>query len=136
MHSTNYHDVFIEVAEDSTADRGIEPPERKSGKTVANLEYDIISQNPYKYTSDDVKFDVHSIRNKISESASKKAKEEYFSKGQPCFRASPLTKSYGWGVHNNPEGRIAIFSVDSKEYKQFLKNKSIGKIKAMRSKRK
>lgn len=136
MHSTNYLDVFIEAAEDSTADSGIEPPERKAGKSVANLEYDIISQNPYKYTSDDVKFEVYSIRYKVPKSASKKAREDYFSKGQPCFRASPLTKSYGWGLHSNSEGKIALFAIDSKEYDQFLKNKSVKKYKAMRSKRK
>jgi len=136
MHSTNYYNAFIEIAEDSSADSGIVPPERKAGKTVANLEYDIISANPYKYTSDDVKFEVHLIRKKISRSAAVKAQEDYFSKGQPCFRASPLTKSYGWGVHSNSDGKIALFSVDSNEYKEFLENKSVEKFKAMRSKRK
>ncbi len=59
----------------------------------------------------------------------------FFSKGQPCFRASPLTKRYGWGVHANAEGKIAIFGVDSAEYQALLIDDSVTKKKAMRSKR-
>jgi hypothetical protein len=39
------------------------------------------------------------------------------------------------GVHNNPEGKIAIFPVESIEYKKLSKDKSLEHVKAMRFKR-
>lgn len=136
MSSTNYFDVFIEVAEDTNATSGVVPPTKGSKKTVANYEYEIISENPYKYTSDDVIFMVYAERNEIPDSKLAQEREQYFSKGRPCFRASPLTKTYGWGVHNNEEGKVAIFGVDSDEYASFTENPDIEKKKAMRSKKK
>ena len=136
MHSTNYYDAFIEVAEDCAAKEGMEPPVRKSGKTVANLEYELISKNPYKFTSDEIKFKVHAVRNDVPKTDYAKEKQRYFSKGQACFRASPLTKNYGWGVHSNSDGKVAIYGIGTKEYEKLRKDKSIKTVKAMRSKRK
>jgi hypothetical protein len=51
------------------------------------------------------------------------------------MRASPLTKQYGWGAHYDEKGRIAIYAVESKEYRRFVKDKNIKKYSAMRSKR-
>ncbi len=133
MHSTNYFDAFIEVAEDTKATEGTVPPIRGTKKSVANYEYELVSKNPYKYTSDDVFFSVYAKRNAIPKN--KKERATFFSKGRPCFRASPLTKTYGWGVHSNAEGKVAIFGVGSKEYLKMLNDKKIIKKKAMRSKR-
>ncbi len=133
MHSTNYTDVFIEVAEDTKATEGIVPPVRGTKKSVANYEYELVFNNPYKYTSDDIFFSVYAKRNEISNN--KKEREAYFSKGRPCFRASPLTKRYGWGLHSNAESKVAIYGLGSKEYNHFIKDKKIVKKKAMRSKR-
>ena len=136
MHSTNYYDVLIEVAEDTTAKSGIVPPIRGTKKTVANYEFELVSKNPYKYTSDDIFFSVYAERNEIPKAKRTQERELFFSKGRPCFRASPLTKTYGWGVHSNKEGRVAIYGVESKEYAGFLKDSKIEKRKAMRSKKK
>jgi len=68
---------------------------------VSNLQYDIAGKNPYKYTSDDVFFRVFAERYELVLLEYKEAREKFFSKGQPCFRASPLTKRYGWGVHSD-----------------------------------
>lgn len=136
MHSTNYFDTFIEVAEDTKAKEGTAPKESGAKKTVANYEYDLVFKNPYKYTSDDVFFMVYAERNEIPKSKQKKARDVFFSKGRPCFRASPLTKTYGWGVHSNSDGRVAIYGLDSREYSKFLKDSKIVKKKAMRSRKK
>lgn len=61
--------------------------------------------------------------------------ESFFSKGQPCLRCSPLAKRYGWGIHHNKDGKVAIFSVDSPEYNKLLVDEKISKTKAMRLKR-
>ena len=95
QHSTNYLDTFIEIAEDCPATRGEVPPLKGDNKTVANLQFDLVSKNPYKYTSDEAFFQVFADRNDLTKTEYKDAREKFFSKGQPCFRASPLTKRYG-----------------------------------------
>lgn len=132
VHTTNYFDTFIEVADDTKASSGTTPPS-KENKTIAEMQFEMITKNPYKFTSDDVFFQVYADRNDLTKAEYKKAREQFFSKGQPCFRASPLTKTYGFGVHSNVEGKIALFGMETKEYQKFLLDKSVKKIKAMKS---
>ncbi len=134
-HSTNYYNTFIEIAEDSPTLIGQKPALRGGNKTVAGYQYEMIKANPYKFTSDEVFFQVHAIRKDIASFEMESAREHYFSKGQPCFRASPLTKRHGWGVHCNKEGKVAIYGRETSEYQNFLDDSSIVKFKAMRSKR-
>ncbi len=136
MHTTNYYNTFIQIAEDCPVTGAEVPPLKGNDKTIANLHFEMAMHNPYKYTSDDIIFHAYAFKNGISGKASlAAAREAFFSKGQACLRASPLTKRYGWGVHSNAEGKIAIYDADSKEYRQFLKDKTIKQLKAMRSKK-
>ena len=135
-YTTNYQNTFIEIAEDCPNNKGEIPPDKKSGKTTANIQYDLISKNPYKYTSDDILFKCYAIKNDIGDTEIKASRDQFFSKGQPCLRASPLTKQYGWGVHYDEKGRIAIYGCETKEYRAFSKNPEIKKLRAMNSKRK
>lgn len=132
-HTTNYYNTFIEIAEDSTAQVGEMPPVKQDAKTVAQMQFDMVANNPYTYTSDDILFQVFADRNDILESEYTQARAAFFSKGQPCFRASPLTKRYGWGVHYNEEGKMAIYGADSVEYKRFVQDKNLKVVKAMKS---
>ena len=135
-HSTNYVNTFIEIAEDCPTKRGEVPPLRGEKKSVANLQFEMLYDNPYRYTSDEVLFTVFAIRKGFRTMEMEEERKKYFSKGQPCFRASPLTKRYGWGVHSDAEGRIAMYGAETDEYQQFVHDASILKTKAMRSKRK
>ena len=134
-HSTNYTNTFIEVSDDCPAAKGEVPPIKGEAKTVANIQFDLISKNPYKYTSDDVLFQVFADRNDLTKQEYKAAREQFFSKRQPCFRASPLTKRYGWGVHNDEEGKIALYALDSPAYQKLTKDKKLKVVKAMKSSR-
>ena len=135
VHTTNYFDTFIQVADDSQAKTGEVPPTKGSEKTVANIQFEIISNQPYQYTSDDVLFQTYATRQGFGKSELAAEREKFFSKGQPCLRASPLTKRYGWGVHSNAEGKVALYSRDSKEYENFSTDDKVETVKAMRSKR-
>ncbi len=136
MHTTNYFNTFIEVAEDCPAKAAEIPPQKGTEKTAANIQFEMIAHHPYQYTSDEVVFQVFAEKNKLKGSTMlKEAREQFFSKGQPCLRASPLTKRYGWGVHSNEKGQVALYALESKEYKTFLKDKECQRVKAMRSKR-
>ena len=132
IHSTNYFDTFIEVAEDTKADFGTIPPSKEK-KTVAEMQYELIAKNPYKFSSDDIFFQVFADRNDLTKAEYEKAREQFFSKGQPCFRASPLTKTYGFGIHSDKNGKVALFGMESNEYQKFLADKNIKKVKAMKS---
>lgn len=134
-HTTNYQNTFIAIADDCPVKEGEIPPQKGDSLTAANIQFEMVLKHPYKYTSDDVLFQVYAEKNRIPKSDMRKAREEFFSKGQPCFRASPLTKRYGWGVHNDKSGKIAIYASGTAEYDKFLKNKSLSVVKAMKSKR-
>jgi len=134
IHTTNYFVTFIEVAEDTKADNGTLPP-AKDKKTVAEMQYVLIVNNPYKYTSDDIFFQIFADRNDLTTAEYKQAREQFFSKGQPCFRASPLTKTYGFGIHSDSNGKVALVGMETDEYQKFLVEEKIKKIKAMKSNR-
>ena len=118
IHSTNYFDTFIEVAEDTKANCGTKPS-TKEIKTVAEMQYEMIIKNPYKFSSDDIFFQLFADRKDLTKSEYKLAREQFFSKGQPCFRASPLTKTYGFGVHSDNSGKVALFGMETSEYQKF-----------------
>ena len=131
VHTTNYFDTFIEVAEDTKVDCGTKPPAKD--KKTAGMQYDLIANNPYGYTSDDILFQVFADRNDLTEADYKQARGQFFSKGQPCFRTSPLTRTYGFGIHSDSNGKIALYGMETEEYQKFLTDTKIRKLKAMKS---
>lgn len=133
MHTTNYHNAFIEVAGDCRAAAGAVPPERAGAKTAARMQYELIAPNPYRYTSDEVLFLGYAVRNGIPEAEMEAEKLRFFSKGQACMRTSDLPRRYGWGLHFDGDGRVALYSADSPEYAQFKNDPSLTHKKAMRS---
>ena len=135
-HTTNYHNIFIEVAEDTKVVCGTVPLSKGDKKTVAALQYELLVNNSYKFLSDDLFFKVYAIRNEVTEEESEMARESFFSKGQPCFRSSPLTKTYGFGVHSDENGKVAIYGMETAQYENFLNDPSIRKVKAMRTSKK
>ncbi|MCP9763254.1 DUF6157 family protein [Lacihabitans soyangensis] len=134
-HTTNYYNTFIEIADDCPTEKAEIPPIKADAKSVANIQFEFINKNPYKFTSDDVLFSVFAERKELLEDELENARKEFFSKGQACFRASPLTKRYGWGLHSNSEGRIALYAAGSEEYERLKNDLSLKKYKAMKSKR-
>ena len=132
VHTTNYFDTFIEVADDTKVNRGTQP-HSKDTKTVAEMQYELIVKNPYKYTSDDIFFQVYADKNDLIKSEYKQAREQFFSKGKPCFRTSPLTKNYGFGIHCDSNGKIALYGMETDEYQQFLLDTKLKKVKTMKS---
>ena len=133
MHSTNYFDTLIQVADDCPVHQSETPKDNASSKTMARLQYELLSQNPYQYSSDDVLFEIFALRNDISKSEYPEAREAFFSKGQPCFRASALCKRYGFGVHANADGQLALCPMESAEYNALNSNDNVKKVKAMRT---
>jgi hypothetical protein len=139
LHTTNCFDTFIRIAEDCPARTGEAPPPRGDSPTVATLQYAMIAQSPYKYSSDDVVFATSAAGRALDAKTTKAqrglAREAFFSKGQACLRASPLGKRFGWGVHADAQGRVAIYAVDSQRYQALAADPDITQVRAMRNKR-
>jgi Family of unknown function (DUF6157) len=133
VHSTNYFNSFIAVADDSPALTGEIPPIKTGAPTVATIQFEMISKQPYEYNSDEVVFEVFALKQDLTRTERPAARLAFFSKGQPCLRASPLTKRYGWGVHFNEEGKMALYGCETKMYKKLAGDKDITQLKAMRS---
>lgn len=134
MHTTNYYDTFIEVAADCPADAAQEPPTSEKA-TVAALHYALIAAEPYARTSDEVIFETYARRAGIADADRDAAWQQFFAKGQPCLRSSPLGKRYGWGTHHDGQGRVAAYPVDSDEYRRLAAESSLAHTRAMRSTR-
>lgn len=117
MHTTNYFDTFIAVAEDSAATASTVPPARAT-PSVAELTFTRIAEKPYGLTSDEVIFGVWADRHAIADADRDDARAQFFSKGQPCLRSSDLGKRYGWGVHADRAGRVALVALGSAEYER------------------
>ena len=134
MHTTNYQATFIEVADDCPTDHAVEPP-AKDEPTIAQLHYALIAEQPYALTSDDVVFETHARRAGIAEGDKEAARVAFFSKGQPCLRSSPLGKRYGWGIHHDADGRVALVPRESAEYGRLASDDGTAHTRAMRSRR-
>ena len=133
VHTTNYINTFIEVADDCPTDHCEIPKPKGNNKTVAEMQFELLVKNPYQFTSDDILFQVFADRNDLATAEHKIARAQFFSKGQPCLRTSPLTKRYGFGVHFDKEGKVAIFGRETEAYEQFVNDETVQKVKAMRN---
>lgn len=135
IHTTNYYNTFIAVADDCPVSEAQVPPLKKE-KSVANLQFELLAEQAYAYTSDDILFAVFAERHELKKNELALAREQFFSKGQACFRASPLTKRYGWGIHFDHAGKMALVGMDSPLYQKYMADKNMITVKAMRSAKK
>jgi hypothetical protein len=135
MKDMNEYDTFIQIAEDCPVSEAVIPQAKGESKTIPVIQYELLSNHPYRYTQEDVLFEVFAERNQIPETERAAAREKFFSKGQPCLRTSSLGKRYGWGIHHDAEGKVAIYAVESDEYLKLMNDQSITQCNAMRSKK-
>lgn len=135
----NYYGTFIQVAPDCPVNAGIVPVQRGAKKTVPVLEYELLTGNPYGYTQEEVLFTVYAERLGLpaDELASRRGElwAEFFAQSRACLRASSLPKRYGWGIHFDSEGRIALYPMESDEYQRLAGDAALTQLLAMRSKR-
>lgn len=135
MGSTNYISTFIQVAEDCPVIAAETPPVSDGAPTVAALQFALISERPYELTSDDVLFEVHALRQGIPDEVRTEARTQFFAKDRACLRSSPLGKRYGWGIHSDPRGRVALVALGSAEYRALIADAAVKQVRAMRTKR-
>lgn len=137
----NYYNTFIAVSDDCPADYGIVPPAKASGKTKPGIEYELAADHPYEYSQEEMLFETY-VRHKQIPPEERRLREaelrtEFFGKSQACMRASMLPKKYGWGLHFNAEGKLALVPKESPDYSRFADGEVEGVtvLKAMRNKK-
>jgi len=101
-------------------------PEKQG--TIAAVGHALLAE-PYAMTSDDLLFATHQAR------GGDKSREDFFARPQACLRASPLVKQFGWGVHHDGEGRIALVGMESEAYRRLLDDPAVAKTPGMRRSR-
>lgn len=92
----NYLNTFIAVAPDTSAKAGTVPPEQGGKKSIA----------------------LHVRRRGISATDIKANRsqlwQDFFSKPMACMRASPLPKPFGWGLHFDAAGKVALIAAENR----------------------
>ena len=132
MTTTNYYNTLIEVSADCPARSGKVPG--RAG-TVALLQYRFLSERPYAFTSDELLVAVAAERQGRDADEWAEVKAELFSRPQACLRGSPLVKSFGWGLHHNDKGRVALVDSAGPEYWRLMADEGTAKMPGMRSRR-
>jgi hypothetical protein len=132
--------TFVTVAADCPVEAAETPPRKDENPSVAALQFELLQARPYELTLEDLIYEVHRRREhpgKLTAVQAKQIRTVLFSKSHPCMRASPLPKRYGWGVHHDAQGRLAIYARESKDYARYSTGKvrDVQIVAAMRSKR-
>lgn len=135
----NYINTFIAVSPDTKAKAGTVPLARGGKRSIAQIEYELIASHPYELTQEEVQFSVHVERTGVTPAELEAKRSElwsaFFSKSMACMRTSPLAKSYGWGLHFDHEGKVALVPMESQQYQELSSSSSIAQTRAMTSKR-
>lgn len=134
----NYYQTLIAVADDCPVTASTPPPDRGGAKSVAALQYEMLADDPFVYTQEEVLFEVWHRRQGGPPAAPEEVarlRADFFAKPQACLRASPLPKRYGWGLLFDRAGRVALCPMESAEYQEQLTSGAVTVLKAMRTKR-
>ncbi|HEV2089256.1 MAG TPA: DUF6157 family protein [Cryptosporangiaceae bacterium] len=136
----NYYQTLIAVAEDCPVTSSVVPVPRGGKRTVAVEQYELLAEQPGRLTQEDVLFMTWLRRQAAAEPPDEPTvaslRERFFSQEQPCLRASPLPKKYGFGLLFDRQGLVSLCPVESPEYGRIIEDPGEVKIlKAMRSAR-
>ena len=137
----NYQDTFITVAPDCPVGQSIVPTAKGDATPIHLIHYQLLTTHPYTFTGQELIFATHIRRLGLSLDEVEARRDELwhdlFSKPHACLRSSALAKRYGWGFDYDSAGRIAIYAMESNEYKQMSQGDQTGLkvLAAMRRKR-
>jgi len=98
---------LIEVAEDCPVDRAEEPPDG-SPKSIVRIGYEVLIENPYRFTEREFFHEVNVVRRQRSD-----LKIESYN-----IKQSQVVKAHGWGVHRNQDGMLALVAMESDRYRE------------------
>ena len=121
--STSAREELIEIAADSRVMRSKEPNDGGNEKTVARISYEVLSENPYKFSEREFYHEVHVVRRKRPDLKIDSYK----------IQRLALVKEFGWGIHRNSDEKLALVAYESERYKELLANPLVKRTKASRN---
>jgi hypothetical protein len=133
---------FVRLSSDSPVTRSVVPGLYAGKPTVQLIQYELLTKSPYRFTLEELIFQTHVRKAGLSVAEAKARRQKIwpvlFARPHACMRASALPKKYGWGVHYDAKGRIALHAAESPEYRAFVAGRHDGvKVEyAMRSSKK
>ncbi len=131
----SYVNTFICISEDCPVETGVVPQSNRQPKPIHLLQYELITQSPYTYTHEELLLEVNRRRDAVADDELEAYRIRLFEKKHPCLRASMLAKKYGWGIHYNEQGQIAIYAAGTAEYTAWLEDSGTTVVRAMRNSR-
>lgn len=114
--ATGYRNAFITLSPDCPVAAGQVP---RQATSIAGLEHALLVDRPYHYTAKELILAVHRRHKDVGDAELGEFGALLFAKSQPCMRLSMLTKRWGWGVHYDEQGRMAIYGAETQEYRIF-----------------
>ncbi|PKH02447.1 hypothetical protein CXF72_11615 [Psychromonas sp. MB-3u-54] len=96
-------ETLILISEDAHSTVAIIP---EDDGTIHRISYEVLIQNPYKYSESEFHHEVHVVRRNRTD-----LRIESYN-----IRRSKLLKRFGWGIHLNSNGKLALVGANSDEY--------------------
>ena len=118
-----FPETLITVAEKCPANRGMEPTTNRAEKTITMHQYEVLTEMPYQLTYKQLKDEVH--RTRRGKEFTDDQLETYM------MKRSELCKIYGWGVHEDKNGKLALVGCETKEYRRLLRKPGVQRVKAL-----
>lgn len=131
----DYYNTLILISDDCPVQESKIPESNRKTKTLAEIEYELLSEKPGYYTQDELQFEAHMIHKGIPEISRDEEKMRFLAKSRACMRASALPKRFGWGIYFDQNGKAEVVPAESEKYQELIQRDDIEKVKAMRSKK-
>lgn len=128
----SYTNAFITLAPDCPITVGQVPRQPMS---IAGLEHALLLGFPYRYTSPDLIFEVQQRHKNVQDAELPAFRAWLLAKLRPCMRLSMLPKRWGWGIHFDELGRMAIYGAETSDYRHFAKRLDLRVMSARPSQR-
>ncbi|WP_222433376.1 DUF6157 family protein [Vibrio cyclitrophicus] len=94
---------LILISQDTIATQSEIPPESDA---ITCIVYEVLTENPYRFTEPELHCEVHYERRGM----------HHLKIGSYSIKRSNLLKKYGWGIHKDSDGRLALVASDTDKY--------------------
>ena len=116
-------EVLILIATKCSMKRGTKPVSNREQPTIAMHQYDVLTEMPYQLTYKQLKEEVH--RTRRGKEFTDEQLETYM------MKRSELCKIYGWGVHEDKNGKLALVGCETNEYRRLVRKPGVQRVKAL-----
>ena len=113
--------TLITIAE-SSSNRSISVESKNGTPTVASTLFEVLKNHPYEFKQSELFYEVHVSRLKKDPEQLKLASYK--------LQRSELCSLYGWGIHGDKTGKLALVPCDTKFYELLFNDTGIKKKKA------